>query len=302
MDLSIIILSYNTKDITDECLSKLQFSIINCEKKLKNEIEVIVLDNGSQDGSVEMIKKKHSWVKLIPSVKNLGFSKGNNLAFEKTTNEIVLFLNSDVFVEENTLEKALNYFQSNLNCDVLGPKLVFGNGAFQPSAGNLPDPVNIISWILGLSLIGGLKQYTHPFHPNYKSFFENEKEVGWVSGAFLMLKREVFVKAGGFDGNIFMYLDEVELCKRIKKLGFKVWFNPQIKVVHLHGASSKSDPAFALVKELKGLKYYFTKHYKNSYLMVKLFLIIGLVLRIIAFSLLGKTKRARAYIEGLAVV
>lgn len=314
MDLSVIILSYNTRDITSECLNKLQSSVISCQKKLGNKIEVIVLDNASTDGSSEMIKEKYISIdsrfrgndvkiKLIESKENTGYSRGNNLALKKTSYPIVLFLNSDVYVEGDSLEKALVYFK-NPNCDVLGPKLVFEDGKFQPSAGNLPTPLNTIFWILGISLIPIVGQFTNAFHPNYQSFFESPTvvPVGWVTGAFLMIRREVFENIEGFDEDIFMYLDEVDLCKRISDKGYKIWYAPNIQVVHLHGASSKFDSSLALLSELKGLKYYFSKYYPNWYGVVKFFLILGLVLRAVAFSLLGQTKKARVYVEGIGVV
>lgn len=302
LDLSIIILSYNTKNITGECLSRLWRAVSRCTQKLGNEIEVIVVDNASTDGSADEIKKNHSWVKLIGFKTNTGFSGGNNLGLKNATYPYVLFLNSDAYVEEDTLIKALEYFQKNPDCSVLGPKLVFDNGKLQPSAGNLPTPFNVVCWILGLSLVPGLAPLTTPFHPNYKEFFAKEREVGWIMGAFFMVKKEVIEKVGGFDEKIFMYLEEVEFCKRIKNGGFQVWYVPEIKVIHLHGASSNFDNSPAFIQELKGLKYYFGKYHQASYGVVRIFLVLGLVLRIIAFSLLGRTKRARAYVEALKLI
>ena len=295
MDLSIIILSYNTKDITDECLKRLQSGVSSCQTKLKNKIEVIVLDNASADGSAQMIKKNHPWVNLIESKENTGYSKGNNLALKKSKYPAVLFLNSDVYVKDYTLEKTLEYFKGH-ECDVLGVKLLYEDGKLQPSAGNLPDPLNTVFWILGLG------QLLNPFHPKNSAYFSKDNKVGWIMGAFLLIRKEVFEKIGGFDEDIFMYMDEVDLCKRIYLAGFKVCFTPSVQVIHLHGASSKFDPSLAFKNELKGLKYYFGKYYPVQYPMVKIFLVLGLILRIIAFSLLGKTKRARAYLEGLSLV
>lgn len=291
MDLSIIILSYNTKNITDECLRRLQLS----SPSGAHSCQIIVLDNGSEDGSLDMIKKKYPWVELIESKENTGYSRGNNIAFKKAKYPIVLFLNSDVYIEQDTLSKALEYFK-NHSCDGLGVKLNFQNGRFQPSAGNLPTPINTIFWILGLG------QFFNPFHPKSEGFFSNEKEVGWIMGAFFMIKKEVFEKAGKFDEKIFMYMDEVDLCKRIKMKGYKICYTPTISVTHLHRASSKDFPEQALTKELQGISYYFKKYYSNWYEVLKLFLILGLILRIIAFSLFGKAARARAYVEGLGVV
>jgi len=302
MDLSTIVLSYNTKDITDECLRRLQSSVVSCQRKLKNKIEIIVLDNASSDGSVEMIKRNHPYVRLIESKENTGFSKGNNIGLKQAKNPYILLLNSDVYVEDDSITASLEYFQKNPDCDVLGPKLIFGDGSFQPSAGNLPSPFNIPCWILGLSLIPVVKELTFPFHPNYKSFFSNAKEVGWVSGAFFMLKREVFIKVGGFDESIFMYLEEVELCKRIDLAGFNIWYVPSIQVTHLHGASSSADKSVIFIRELSGLKVYLKKYYCLAYPLVKVFLILGLIIRIIAFSFLGKFNRANAYMGGLGVI
>lgn len=302
LDLSVVILSYNTKDITGRCLDKLKISKDYCEKKLGNKVEVIVLDNGSSDSSAQMIRSDYPWVKLITQSENLGFSKGNNLAMSQTKNPFILLLNSDVYLEEESLYKALAYFRVNLNCDVLGAKLKYASGQLQPSAGFLPNPLNTIFWILGISFLPAIGKLTNPFHPTYKSFFQKAHQVGWTSGAFFMLKREVFERTLGFDERLFMYMEEVEWCKRIRNLGYKIWYVPQIEVIHLHGASSNFDLTRQYIDELKGIKYYFVKHFKPAYLLVKLFLVIGLILRTIAFSLLGKTKRARVYMEGLKAV
>lgn len=301
MDLSIIILSYNTKDITDECLRRLQFAVDRVQEKTGDKVQVIVLDNASADSSAQMIKKNHPWVELIESKENTGFSKGNNIAFKKAKYSAVLFLNSDVYVEKETLEKSLEYFK-NHNCDVLGVKLTFENGKLQPSGGSLPNPLNIILWILGLSYLPILGQLTDQFHPRQSSFFSKDHQVGWTSGAFFQVKREVFEKVGGFDEEIFMYMDEVDLCKRIENAGYKVYFTPSIKVVHIHRASSKDNPESAFTKEIIGVNYYLKKYYSNYYFLIKQFLILGSILRILAFSLLGKTKIARAYMEGLGAI
>lgn len=292
LDLTVIILSFNTKDITARCLNRLLSSVISCQTKYKNKIEIIVLDNGSTDGSAGMIKAEYPSVKLIVSKDNTGFSTGNNIAMAKAKYPFILLLNSDVYVEEDTLSKAFAYFRVNLNCDVLGARLNYANGNLQPSAGPLPNFLNIILWIFGL----------RGFHPKSKGYFSKAHEVGWIMGAFFMLKRKVFEVTLGFDENLFMYMEEVEWCKRIKDKGFKIWYVPQISVVHLHGASTNFDLGPSFLNELKGIKYYLLKHTKAIYLPLKLFLVTGLIFRMIAFSLLGKTKRARVYMEGLKIV
>lgn len=302
MDLSIIILSYNTKEITARCIKHVLSAKDFCQKKLNNKIEVIVIDNASEDGSAQMIKQDFPQVKLIASKVNTGFSKGNNIGMNQAKNPYILLLNSDVYLQDDSLYKALAYFRVNLNCDVLGPRLNYASGKLQPSTGYLPSPPTTILWILGISHIPFIDQLTKPFHPTYPSFFTKAHQVGWVSGAFFMFKSGIFRKTNGFDENIFMYMDEVEWCKRIKDLGFKVWYVPQVEVVHLHGASSKFDLKKQYINELGGIKYYLKKHYSVLYLLIKPILILGLILRIAAFYLIGKKERTRTYVEGLGLI
>ncbi len=300
LDLSVVILSYNTKEITNKCLGLVEIAKDYCEKKLNNKIEVVVLDNASSDGSQDMIRLDHPWAKLIASSENTGFSKGNNTGVKNTKNPYLLLLNSDVYIKEDSLYKALAYFRVNLNCDVLGCKLTYASGQFQPSAGELPGFINIPLWISGLALLPVLKSI-NPFHPKNKPYFAKAHQVGWVMGAFLMLKRKVFEGVGGFDENIFMYLEEVELCKRMRDKGYKIWYVPTFEAIHLHGASSP-DNSNALLNELRGIKYYFKKHFKNWYFIIKIALFKGLIFRIIIFSILRKTARVRIYREGLKVI
>lgn len=302
MDLSVIVLSYNTKEITNRCLEKLEVAKTYCEKRLKNNVEIIVLDNNSEDDSARMIKEEHPKVKLIYSSTNTGFSRGNNIVMRQVKNPYILLLNSDVYVGDDSLYKTLAYFRINLNCDVLGARLNYASGKLQESAGNLPNPLNLIFWILGLSLLPVIGRIVPPFHPKSNSFFSKAHKVGWVMGAFFALKKEIFEKTQGFDEKLFMHMEEVEWCRRIYDLGYKVWYVPQVSVTHLHGASTKFDLTSSFLNELKGIKYYLKKHYGSLYFPVKLLLILGLVLRVIAFSILGKTTRARIYVEGLSVV
>lgn len=302
MDLSVIILSFNTKDITGRCLDKVKLAKEYCEKRLGNRVEVVVLDNASSDGSAQFIKSGYPWVKLIISKENLGFSKGNNLVMRKTKSPYILLLNSDVYMEEESLYKALAYFRVNLKCDCLGARLNYANGKLQPSAGNLPNFLNIIFWIFGLSKLPILNQLISSFHPTGKSYFSKARPVGWVMGAFFMLKKKVFEKTGGFDENLFMHMEEVEWCKRIADKGFRVWYVPTVSVVHLHGASTNFDLSPSFLNELRGIKYYILKHLGSFYLPLKIVLSIGLIFRVIVFPLLGKTRRARVYMEGLKVI
>lgn len=300
--LSVVVLTYNAKEVTDECFRRLKRAVAYTEQELKNKVEVIAVDNASPEGTAQMIEEKHPWVKLTKEKTNAGFSTGNNIGLRQTTQPYILVMNPDALIETDTLVKALSYFQSHPQCDVLGCQLKFPDGRTQPSWGYLPNPLNTILWILGLSLLPGIKQLVGPIHPKSKGDFSKERRVEWVMGAFIMMKREVYEKTGGFDESIFMYMEEVELCRRISQAGYKIWYIPSIKITHLDKASSNFNIQKPLVNELKGLSSYFHRHYPGIFPLIRLFIYLGLLLRILGFGLLGNSIRRNAYTDALGVV
>jgi GT2 family glycosyltransferase len=286
--ISIIIVNWNTKDVTDECLADIKKTID--EGKLN--VEVIVVDNGSTDGSSGMILRKYPWVNLVTSKENLGFAKGNNLGFKKTNpkNKYLLLLNSDAFIRKDTFIKSIKYFEENNKCDVLGCKLENKDGRLQPSAGFLPTPLTVSLWMIGLNRFG--------VHPKNKDFFEKSREVGWITGAFVFMKREVFEKTRGFDEKFFMYMDEVEWCKRAKNLGYHIFYTPGFSVTHLDKASAQGLPE-NLIRvyglEILGLKYYLRKYYHDHLIYLLPIIRLGILTRLIAFKFLGRELRQKAY-------
>ncbi len=301
MDCSIVILSFNTKDVTRRCLTFVKKAVDYCQKNLKNKFEVVVVDNASTDGSVEMILKNYPWVKLIKSPQNLGFAKGNNLGMKRTKYPLILLINSDTFLEEKSLFASLKFMKGNPDCGVMGCKLLYENGVLQPSAGFLPNPLRIFAWMFGIDKIHILSNIIGPFHPMSQRFFTQKKEFGWIMGAFMLLRREVYKKTGGFDENYFMYTEEVEWCKRIKEAGFKIFYTPYIKAIHLGRASSKFDTSLSLTKELEGVLYYFQKHYPSYLFWARINIFLGTLLRLVAFYLLGEKKKAFIYKKALAI-
>jgi GT2 family glycosyltransferase len=298
--LSIIILSWNTKDITDECLKHLKIAIESIRGKI--DTEVILVDNSSSDGSPQMVEKKYPWVKLILSRTNLGYPKGNNLGFKNSNprNKYLLLLNSDVYVEKDTLERSLAFFESKKDCKVFGCKLIRGDGSFQPSAGYLPTPLNIFSWFWGLDLIPVFNKLFKQFHPRNKDFFGSTKKVGWVQGAYLFMEREVFDKTNGFDEKFFMYMDEVEWSRRVQDLGYNIYYAPGFAVTHLDRASAHKDVeklAKTYSLEVIGLIYYLRKYYPEKLGFLKPILKIGAYLRWFIFLILGNEMRKKAYSE-----
>lgn len=285
IEISVIILSYNTKDITDRCVSLVK-------EAADASVEIIVVDNGSTDGSVEMLLK-HKKIKFIDAKKNLGFAAGNNLALKQAKGKYLLLLNSDAWISSETLKKTVEYFESHPSVDVLGCRLRLTNGRMQPSAGYLPTPKNIVIWMLFLDKI----LRTDAVHPTRKGFFEKPRKVDWVMGAFLAMRREVWEQTSGMDENFFMYMEEVEWCWRMKQKKFSVWYVPTFEVTHLDKASSGGDVRGPLIKEMVGLSYLVQRHMPNAWWWLRPIIQVGVFVRRCGYTLVGKSKMAEVYQE-----
>lgn len=300
LGISVIIVSWNTSEITDRCLQCIKKAVDFV--KTRADVEVIVVENASEDGTPEMILKKHKWVKMIPSGDDLGYGKGNNFGYKRSNSkyEYLLLLNNDAFVKEDTLADALDYFENTKQCDVLGCQLKYVDGRFQPSAGFLPTPMSVWSWICGLDLVPVLKNFFLPVHPKDKEFFKKDREVGWTMGAFLFMKRDIFEKSGGFDENFFLYMEEVEWCRRVWAAGGKIWYTPKFWVTHVDKASAMGEPrelAKIFRSEILGLMYYLRKNYPKQMCITLPVVKVGIFIRLMVFTLLGNSMRRLAYWE-----
>jgi len=248
VNLSIIILSYNTKDLTLACLESIKS---NYSKELeKKEFEIIVVDNASTDGSSSAISNFQFSVynlKLIQSKENLGFGKGCNLGAKSATGRYLLFLNSDTQVLDNGFLKMIEYLDKNNKVGVLGGKIRNNDGSLQPSAGKFYNLFNLSLMLLGFERLGFLR-----------SSPEKIEKVDWVSGACMMIRKEIFKKLSGFDEELFMYVEDMEICFRAWKLGYETYFYPNIKLSHKsHGSSNRT---FAIINIYKGILYFYSKH------------------------------------------
>ena len=304
-DISVVTASYNTREITDKCLKYLGRAVEHAKRE-GYEVEVIVVDNGSKDGSAEMIAKKYPWVKLAVSKVNTGFSGGNNIGMKRSRGKYILLLNLDAFVKKETLVECLEYMEGKGRCDVMGVRLLNKDGSLQATAGYLPTPVNTLQWLLGLDVVDEYpvvwRLAGKAIHPRNSGFFVREREVGWIMGAFMFMKREVYEKTGGFDEKIFMYMEEVEWCKRMKDKGFSIRYVPRMTVTHLGQASSGFDLRKPLIREMEVLPYYLAKHYPEWVGVIKLAMKAGVGLRWLAFGILGQKKRADIYREMLGAI
>jgi len=295
--LSIIIPSYNTKELLQQCLESVY------RQKATFEFEVIVVDNASQDRSCSMIKSKFPKVKLIQNKKNLGYAKANNQAFKIAEGEYFLLLNSDTILLEKTIKKAVSFLDGN-NIDILGCQLLNKDKSIQPSAGFFPDIIRVFYWMFFIDELPFLKRIIKPYQQSRKDFYQKTRKVDWASGAFLLFRRKVIDTIGGFDNDFFMYCEEVELCFRAEKKDFQVWFYPQSKIIHLKSKSSEKGFQQSVLAEYKGIKKFYKKHKPDwQMFLLKLFLKSGAVIRILFFGILmGNKSKKEVYEKAFRLV
>jgi GT2 family glycosyltransferase len=257
MKLSIVILSYNTKDLTLFCLNSL-FEIY--EKEFKKEIEILVVDNASSDDTVSAVSKLQSQIpnlRIIVNKENFGFSKGNNIGAKASMGNFILFLNSDTEIKDKGLIRMLEFMENNNRAGILGGKLKNPDNSVQKSAGKFYSLFNLFLMLIGLERLGFLRS-----SPSKVS------RVDWVSGASMMVRKEVFKKIGGFDEKLFMYMEDMELCFRAGKAGFFTYFYPNIELIHKERGSGNK--TFAIIQIYKGILYFYKKYMPTwQYDMVK---------------------------------
>lgn len=293
MLVSIITLNYNKSNLTIDCLESLYQQFKN--EFLQEEIEVIIVDNASADESVKLIsntisKKKYKNIKLIPNSENSGFSKGCNLGVKSAIGDYLLFLNNDTLVKDGGILKMAKYMQDNPQVSILGGQLKNTDGSLQVSTGNFYTLPRAIMLFLGGQRFGLVD----------KSPKEISK-VDWVKGGLLMIKKEVFEKLKGFDENIFMYTEDMELCFRAKKRGYNTYFYPDVLVYHAeYGSTNRT---FAIVNIYKNILYFYKIHRsKPEYIILKFILLVKSYLLIIAGNLLGNSYLKTTYKEALNAI
>jgi len=236
MELSIIIISWNVEKLLRECLNSLFLYTKNID------FEVFVVDNNSQDQTLEMVKKDFPQVKLIINQKNEGFAKANNQAIKQAQGKYILLLNPDTEFIENAAAKALKFMEENQDVDIVGCKLLNTDKTLQPSVRSFPTIYSSLIQLLKLHHVFKKKKILKKYLcVNFD--YEKTQLVDQVMGAFLMFKKEL----GLLDEHYYLWLEEVDLCRRAKK----VYYIPITQIVH-HGNSS-----FKQVKTIKKQKYFY---------------------------------------------
>jgi GT2 family glycosyltransferase len=252
-DLSITICSWNTVDDLRACLASLRAAAHEAS------LEVIVVDNASEDRSAEMVRDEFPEFILIHSHVNLGFTGGHNLAIENAKGRHVALLNSDTVVHPGAIATVVKYMDAHPEAGIIGPKLLNPDGTLQLSCRRFPNPVAAAFRNTWLGRLFPNNKYTREY---LMQDFEHDqvREVDWVSGAAMFIRGEVIEKVGALDDRYFMYCEDVDLCKRAWKTGWKVVYFPDAVITHAIGRSSDKAPNRMIAQFHRSMLRYYTKH------------------------------------------
>jgi GT2 family glycosyltransferase len=277
--LSVLVVNYNGKEYLGGCLDSIQHW-------LTVPYEIIVVDNASSDGSQEYLKQNYPNVLLISSHENLRFAAGNNLAAHHATGKLILLLNTDTLLCGD-LAPMFSILRDDPKVGVLGCKMQGKDGEYRYSAGYFPNPGRLFS-------LASLYYRNGPFrNGNFSTSDRLVYEVDWVEGSFLLTPRELWENIGGLDESYYMYVEDVDYCKRVKNLGFKVAYFPNLSYIHYGGYSANR-----MGMLISGFRKY---HKKYSSLWVRFLaqiaLTLGLILKVLVFFLIfiagGKSYKVK---------
>jgi len=230
---SLIVLSFNTRDLLRESLTSLR--AVGAEI----DSEIIVVDNASHDGSADMVAAEFPEIRLIRAPYNLGFAGGNNLGREAARGEFLILVNSDAFIESGALRQGLARMRDRPEVGLAGGLLLGRDRRPEPSARRFPSPLNDFLSLTGLAARHPRSRFFGRFDRTWADPRE-PAEVDWVPGAFCIIRRAALDQVGFFDERFFLYYEEVDLCRRLRAAGWSIWYWPDLQAVHWGGESSKT--------------------------------------------------------------
>lgn len=295
-ELTIIIISFNTRDMTKNCIE----SVLSHTRNI--EFEIIVVDNNSNDGSQQMLKNDFPQIQFIENQNNVGYAKANNQAIEISKGDKILLLNSDTLISDDSIKKMAALLDKNPSVGIVGSKLLNEDGTYQLSCGIFPS---LWSEFSSKMMLNRLFKKSRIFNAHKYGFWDysNTKEVDWVTGAFLMVRKDAIDIAGGLDENFFMFYEDVDFCKRVKSAGWKIFFYPEASIIHLWGGSWKKVRKKIILANCKSTLYFYRKHHQMWQVhMIKMVLSVECLVKIVGsfLSFLVLFKRRSVSRERLA--
>ncbi|MCS6859174.1 MAG: glycosyltransferase family 2 protein [Abditibacteriales bacterium] len=278
MDISLIIVNWNGKDFLRECLRSVRAEGARSDAP---EMEVIVVDNASTDGSVLMVREEFPEAQLIENAANVGFAAGNNCGLRRCRGRYALLLNSDAQLQANALRALLTFMEAHADAGAAGAMLRYPDGRWQPSGRPFPTLHRFLAEVTGLyARAGGDAHLLRNVDP------EQVREVDEVSGACLMVRRAAWEQVGLLDENFFLLYEDVDWCRRLKKSGWKIFYVPQARVVHHYGASRRAVSEPVHLAALQSAHYYFAKHHgRGAAALVKAVLVLREVIHFLLAAL-----------------
>lgn len=301
--LSVVVVNWNTKEITLKCIETIYSSF-----KKKENLEVVLVDNASTDGSVDAIRKIYPNVKLVVNKSNLGFAKANNIGLNKTQGKYIAFINSDIIVLDSCLDILVSFLEQHSKTGLCGPRILNKDLSNQPSVQKIPGIWNTFIEAIGI----------HNFFPTVPLFsgtfivFKGDKprKVDILSGCFWVVRKKAIDEVGPLDESFFFYGEDKEWCIRFKQKGWSVWYVPEAKAIHLGGASSVHMPVeyylYLQKAQLKLWNKYFSRT-KQFFMLVNKILFFGKRLAVhkikrwIGINLIESDKH-KAHLQKVALV
>jgi GT2 family glycosyltransferase len=273
IDLSIVIVSWNTVQLLKQCLDSIYANPPGCT------FEIWVVDNASSDESVSMLRSGFPDVHLIDNHENMGFAGANNQALKLCQGSFILLLNPDTIVKPHSLEQLIIVLRSQPQVGGIGPRLLNGDTSFQPSCYPFPTLTREFWRLFYLDKI-----VPYGIYDSLKWDQSKPRDVDSIQGACLLLRKEVLDQVGLFDESFFLYSEEIDLCYRIKRAGWRLLWLPEASIVHLGGQSSKQVATKSFLNLYQGKVLFFRKHYgrTNAFLYRCLLLAVTLVRLILA--------------------
>lgn len=277
-ELSIIIVSYNTRELLRACLS----SIVRAQEK-EDVWEVIVVDNGSSDGSVEEVKSLN--ITLIKNEKNVGFAAANNQGIRASTGRYVLTLNSDTEIASGVLSELISYMDGHREAGAITCRVNLANGSLDPACHRgFPTPWASLTYFMGLERLFPSTRLFGQYHQGYKSMGETH-DVDCISGAFFLIRRSVIDTTGLLDEKFFMYGEDIDWCFRIRERGPRIVFYPRVSIVHKKHQSGLGHANIGTRRQTKkyfydAMRLFYAKHYRHRYgFLAYSFILFGIKLR-----------------------
>ncbi len=285
LDLSIIIVNWNGKDLLTKCLQCVESTV----KKIS--YETFVVDNASTDGSQDMVRRDFPNVKLMANTDNVGFAKANNQAMKIAVGRYVLLLNSDAFVKENTLDAMVAFMDEHPDAGMASCKLFYEEGQLQLSCTSFPTLRTELYITLGLpKLFPKSHEFGRYFYEDW-DYNSVRSDIDVILGAFMLARKTAIDAVGMMDESYFMYSEEVDWCYRFKKKGWKIYFEPKVEAIHLWGGTSKQVKIQMLIQLYRSRIKFFRENYSwLSGQLLKVILGVYCVSRIVPWGLSNRLK------------